>query len=289
MAVILQGNAGGVNANYVMRVRQFRQQAYQNYPPMMDLYSSPLLVRGWDYNVTLAGLNAKEGYTYLVSLLYGSSLVAQAVFSLTPEPSPFWDCFWSEVKARIPWILATSTVIVLVGFLTGHGTTAAYAGLAVSVLSTILYLVGGTVLNWGEIEQCRAAYSFYNWLAERFRDWSFELSNYTPPETPVGPPVGTGAPVFKEYEPKGPLATLYWSYSQYFRKVAARLVEDTVLDLVIGCGVTDFETVMNPEAGECERGRATGRIVAAALSFTAFLIATKIASIEAKAANTKTP
>ncbi|MGB9718143.1 MAG: hypothetical protein ACPL4E_06855 [Thermoproteota archaeon] len=281
-------NYAGFDASYVMQVRQFRHQAYQNHPPTMDVYSSPLVVKGWDYNVTLAGLNVAEGYTYLVSLLYGSNLVAQTVFSLEPEKSLFWECFWSEVKARIPWILATSTVIILVGFLTGHCTAAAYAGLAVSIVSTVLYLVSGAVLNWGEIEQCLAAYSFYNGLAERFREWSFELSNYTPPEHITGPP-GLQEPEFKPYEPKGPLAELYWSYSQYFKGVSTRLLEDTVLDLVVGCGVTDFETAMNPEAGECERGRATGRIVASALSFVAFVIATKIASIEAKAGNTRTP
>ncbi|MBO3797403.1 MAG: hypothetical protein QXI42_06230 [Thermoproteota archaeon] len=53
--------------------------------------------------------------------------------------------------------------------------------------------------------------------------------------------------------------------------------------------MTDFEMAMNPNAWECERGRATGRIVGAALSFTAFVIATKIESIEAKAANAKKP
>jgi precorrin-6B methylase 1 len=46
---------------------------------------------------------------------------------------------------------------------------------------------------------------------------------------------------------------------------------------------------MNPNASECARGRATGRIVSAALSFAAFIIATKIASIESKAANAKAP
>ncbi|MEM4169209.1 MAG: hypothetical protein QXY99_03890 [Thermoproteota archaeon] len=281
-------NYAGFNASYVLRVQQFRHQAYQNYPPVMDVYSSPLVVRSWDYNVTLAGLNTREGYTCLVSLMYGLNLVAQAVFSLDPEPSPFWECFWSEVKARAPWILATSTIIILVGFLTGHGTTAAYAGIAVSVVSTVLYLVGGTLVNWDEIEQCLSAYNFYNSLAESFRKWSFELSNYTPPEPVAGPP-GPPEPVFKPFEPKGPLAELYWSYSQYFTGVSTRLLEDTVLDLVVGCGITDFETAMNPNASECERGRATGRIVGAALSFAAFIIATKIASIEAKAANTKTP
>ncbi|MEM3647231.1 MAG: hypothetical protein QW334_03695, partial [Thermofilum sp.] len=281
-------NYAGFNASYVMRVQQFGRQAYPDHPPMLDLYSGPLAVRGCDYNVTLAGLNAAEGYTYLVRLMYGSSLVAQTVFILNPEQSPFWGCFWSEVKARIPWILATSTIIILVGFLTGQGATAAYAGLAVSTVSTLLHLAGGTLLNWGEIEQCLSAYGFYNSLAERFREWSFELSNYTPPSQ-VEPPTGPPGPRFKPFEPKGPLAELYWSYSQYFTGVSARLLEDTVLDLVVGCGVTDFETAMNPEAGECERGRATGRIVGAALSFAAFIIAAKIASIEAKAANSKKP
>jgi len=280
-------NYAGLNASYVMRIQQFGRQAYMNQPPTMDVYSSPLTVNSGEYNVSLVGLNAAEGYTCLVKLLFGSSVVAEAVFDLNPEPSPFWGCFWEEVRGRIPWILATSTIIILVGFLTGHGTTAAYAGLAVSVVSTITYLVSGTVLNWVEIEQCRNAYSFYNSLADAFRDWSYELSNYTPPEAglPPGPP--TEAP--KPFEPKGPLAALYWNYSQYFRGVANRILEDTVLDLVVGCGVTDFETAMNRNASECARGRATGRIVSAALSFAAFLIATKIASIEAKAANAKAP
>ena len=223
-----------------------------------------------------------------MKLLFGSNVVAEAVFDLSPEPSPFWGCFWEEVRGRIPWILATSTIIILVGFLTGHGTTAAYAGLAVSIVSTVIYLVSGTVLNWVEIEQCMDAYSFYSSLADAFRDWSYELSNYTPPETHLGPPLPE-AERLKGYEPKGPLAALYWNYSQYFRGVANRILEDTVLDLVVGCGVTDFETAMNPNASECARGRATGRIVSAALSFAAFVIATKIASIEAKTANAKAP
>ena len=277
-------NYSRYNLSYVMEVQQFGRQAYTNHPPMMDVYSSPLNVNGGEYNVSLAGLNAAEAYTCLVKLFFGSNLVAEAVFDLSPEPSPFWRCFWEEVRGRVPWILATSTIIILVGFLTGHSTTAAYAGLAVSIVSTVIYLVSGTVLNWIEIEQCRDMYSFFNYVADTYRDWSYELSNYTPPETP-GPPIEAPRP----FEPKGPLAKLYWNYSQYFRGAAARILEDTVLDLVVGCGVTDFETAMNQNASECARGRATGRIVSAALSFTAFIIATKIASIEAKTANTKTP
>jgi len=280
-------NYAGVNADYVMSVQQLSWSALHG-KPVWRLYTTPLPVKSMDYNVTLASSLASEGYTYVVRLLYGSNMVAEAVFDLSPEASPFWGCFWEEVRGRIPWILATSTIIILVGFLTGHGTTAAYAGLAVSIVSTITYLVSGTVLNWAEIEQCIDAYSFHNSLADTFRDWSYELSNYTPPKTP-GPPQGPPIEVYKPFEPKGPLATLYWNYSQYFRGVANRILEDTVLDLVVGCGVTDFETAMNPNASECARGRATGRIVSAALSFTAFVIATKIASIEAKAANAKTP
>jgi hypothetical protein len=211
-------NYAGLNASYVMEVQQFGRGAYVNYPPMMDVYSSPLNVNSGGYNVSLVGLNAAEGYTCLVKLLFGSNLVAEAVFDLSPEPSAFWRCFWEEVRGRVPWILATSTIIILVGFLTGHGTTAAYAGLAVSIVSTVIYLVSGTVLNWVEIEQCMDAYSFSNSLADAFRDWSYELSNYTPPETglPPGPPTEATKP----FEPKGPLAKLYWNYSQYFRGVA---------------------------------------------------------------------
>jgi len=281
-------NYAARNMSYELRVSQFNLGAY--YPlgkPIWEVRSYSFLVRGMGDDALLASSLASSDFTYVARLFNGCNLVAEVVFSLYSEPSPFWECFWEEVRGRLPWILATSTIIVLVGFLTGHSTTAAYAGLVVSIVSTAIYLVGGTALNWEEIEQCREAYSFYDGLAESFRDWSYELSNYTPYETglPLGPP--TEAP--KPFEPKGPLAALYWNYSLYFRGIATRILEDTVLDLVVGCGITDFETAMNPNASECVRGRATGRIVSAALSFTAFVIATKIASIEAKAANTKTP
>ena len=283
-------NYAARNMSYELRVSQFNLGAY--YPlgkPIWEVRSYSFLVRGMGDDALLASSLASSDFTYVARLFNGCNLVAEVVFSLYSEPSPFWECFWEEVRGRLPWILATSTIIVLVGFLTGHSTTAAYAGLVVSIVSTAVYLVGGTALNWEEIEQCREAYSFYDGLAESFRDWSYELSNYTPYEPPApsqGPPP---TEVTKPFEPKGPLAALYWNYSLYFRGIATRILEDTVLDLVVGCGITDFETAMNPNASECVRGRATGRIVSAALSFTAFVIATKIAGIEAKAASTKTP
>lgn len=71
------------------------------------------------YNVVLASSIASEGYTYIVRLLYSSNEVAQTVFDLSPETSPFWTGFWNGIRGGLFGILVTSTIIIVTSALTG--------------------------------------------------------------------------------------------------------------------------------------------------------------------------
>ncbi|MEM3957948.1 MAG: hypothetical protein QXO47_07050 [Thermoproteota archaeon] len=270
-------NYAGFNASYVLRVQQFRHQAYQNYPPVMDVYSSPLLVKSWDYNVTLAGLNTREGYTCLVSLMYGLNLVAQAVFSLNPEPSPFWTGFWDGIKGKLTGILVTSTIIIVTAVLTGGGTVAGCVGAGLSIAATLSHLIGGSIVNIQEFNQGWNTVMLLSSLADFYGNLSYRLSNYTPPKMeptmPYVPP-----PIVEDFQPKGPLAELFWETSKEYRRAASKVLADTGLNIVLDVGISDFETALNPEAKEYDKGLACGRIVGTVLSVLGFMAATRIAA-----------
>jgi len=285
-------NYAACNASYELRVvRRSMPAAGFGVPALEEVMNTTSIeVPGTGDLSLFASSLAREGYQLRAQLVYGCRVVAEVVFDLQPELSPFWAGFWDGVKEKLPGMLITSSIIIAVGFLTGHGSTAAYAGVAVSIVSTLVHLVGGTLVNWDEIKHGVAAYSLFDNLSAIYRGWSYELSNYTPPKAPVELPVGPRASVYIEaYKPRGLLASLYWNYSLAFNGAARRIAEDTVLDLVFDCGITDFEVALNPSAEEYRRGYATGRIAGTALSLAAFVVATKIANIEAKAANLKIP
>lgn len=71
---------------------------------------------------------------------------------------------------------------------------------------------------------------------------------------------------------------MFWEESNAYRMASAKIILDTGLNLIFDVGISDFETALDPNAEEYDKGLACGRIVGAILSITSFLAATRIAA-----------
>jgi len=202
---------------------------------------------GRDCAAVAASYQATERRAYRVRLHYGDRLVAEAEFELEPETSPFWRGFWDAVREKLPGILITSSIIIVTSALAGGGTAATYAGLAISIAATLYHLIAG---SYADLEAIRRASDIVAYLvgqANFYGNLSYRLSNYTPPSPAPGP--GYGPPrAYEPFEPKGPLAEVFWEESKSYRMAALRVVADTGLDMILQVGLSDFEMAFNPNA-----------------------------------------
>ncbi|MEM2921572.1 MAG: hypothetical protein QXF26_04560, partial [Candidatus Bathyarchaeia archaeon] len=272
-------NYAGINVSYTMRVYQYRQFAYQSYAPLQELCSKPFSVIGGGYNVTLASSLASTGYEYRIELLYGPKLVAEAVFDLHPEQSPFWSGFWDGMREKLPGIIVSSAIIVVTACLSGGGTAATYASLAISIGAMLFHLAYGTWANFQEVMQAAEISSHLESFSEYYARFSYELSNYTPYEESVTTwSLVEGQTQKKAFKPKGPIAEVLWEYSKAYSEAASKIKADTGLDMILGVGISDFEAVLNPNADEYRKGYSCGRITGTALSIVSFVLATRIAT-----------
>ncbi|MEM2921088.1 MAG: hypothetical protein QXF26_02085, partial [Candidatus Bathyarchaeia archaeon] len=272
-------NYAALEMCYKLQVSRYGLGAY--YPtgaPVWEARSEAFAVMGLNDNVLLASSLASEGFTYVARLFNGSSLIAEVVFDLHSEPSPFWTGFWDAMREKLPGIMITSSIIVLTSVLTGGGTAATYAGLAISVAATLYHLIAGAYVDIEEIRQGVNIASYLNSLADFYGNLSYRLSGYTPAPISIAPYTQPMEKSHEAFEPNGPLAEVFWEESKAYRQAASKVMFDTGLNLVLDVGISDFETALNPNAVEYDRGFACGRIVGTILSLVSFVLATRIAT-----------
>jgi hypothetical protein len=99
-------NYAACNASYELRVvRRSMPAAGFGVPALEEVMNTTSIeVPGTGDLSLFASSLAREGYQLRAQLVYGCRVVAEVVFDLQPELSPFWAGFWDGVKEKLPGI-----------------------------------------------------------------------------------------------------------------------------------------------------------------------------------------
>ena len=241
-------NYAACNASYELRVvRRSMPAAGFGVPALEEVMNTTSIeVPGTGDLSLFASSLAREGYQLRAQLVYGCRVVAEVVFDLQPELSPFWAGFWDGAKEKLPGIIITTAILVVLAIPTGGGSILAEVK-ALLTSSVIPTLIGASVA--AEVMELVDAY----WAYERMGKVAEELDEFSRKATENG----------------------YAESASFFRGIGDRVREDrlliaesTALDLLADLTARDLFVVFGREdTTEYERGKAWGRVVGVALSF----------------------
>ncbi|MBO3842562.1 MAG: hypothetical protein FGF48_09155 [Candidatus Brockarchaeota archaeon] len=189
-------------------------------------------------------------YPIFIRLKYQGKVVATLHVFAAGRVSEFWSGFWDGIKEKLPGIIVTATLMVILAIPTHGGSLLAYVKdlLASAVIPSLL--VAGAASNIREILEAYSAYTKIGQVAE-------ELGGFSQRAAYAG----------------------YLNAYSFFQGLRNRIKEkqgyvvgSMALDLLADVTIRDLLIVFGREdAREYEKGKALGRLVGAALSLVTYV------------------
>ncbi|MGB9709733.1 hypothetical protein, partial [Infirmifilum uzonense] len=185
----------------------------------------------------------------LIHLRHGDRFVASLWVHAAGEISEFWSGFWDGVKEKLPGIIVTATIMVILAIPTHGGSFLAYVKdlLASAVIPSLMAV--GVASNIRKIFEAYSAYAKISEVAEELDGFSQRVAY---------------AGFFNTY-------SLLQGLKNRIEEKQGYVVESTALDLLADVTIRDVLIVFGKEdTREYEKGRALGRLVGAALSLITY-------------------
>ncbi|MBO3753462.1 MAG: hypothetical protein FGF53_01055 [Candidatus Brockarchaeota archaeon] len=200
------------------------------------------------YGSTPLNVVQQEGVDYpiFIRLRYQGRVVASLFVHTASGVSEFWRGFWDGVKEKIPGIIISTVILVIIGVTTGGAGAVLVAHVIGSAAGFVLHYVIGSRSNIEEIGNAWNAINFIDKLARDTRELgaSFESRGWNE------------------------FASIAYEIVGHLEEEKTRLLTDTGLDLTVGITLTDILRAAGLEkASEYEKGYSTGKIVGTIASF----------------------
>ncbi|MBO3833085.1 MAG: hypothetical protein FGF51_06850 [Candidatus Brockarchaeota archaeon] len=186
----------------------------------------------------------------LIYLKYHGRIVASLQVHATGEVSEFWRGFWDGIKERLPGIIVTATIMVILAIPTHGGSLLAYVkDLMASAVIPSLFAVGVA----SNIREALEAYSAY----KKMDEVAGELDGFSQRAAYAG--------YFNAYY-------LFQGLRSKIKENQGYTVGDTALDLLADVTIRDLLVTFGSEdARGYEKGKALGRLVGSALSLATYV------------------
>ncbi|MBO3832875.1 MAG: hypothetical protein FGF51_05755 [Candidatus Brockarchaeota archaeon] len=188
-------------------------------------------------------------YPIFIRLKYQGRIIASLWVHATGRVSEFWSGFWDGIKEKLPGIIITATIMIVLAVPTGGSSLLACVKklLASEVIPALM--VAGAALDAGEFLEAHSAYVKVGEVAE-ILDGLSQRAAY--------------AGYINFY-------AFLQGLKNSIKEKQGLIVENTALDLVGDVTVIDVLVAFGKKgATEYERGRAIGRLVGAAASFASY-------------------
>ncbi|MBO3808318.1 MAG: hypothetical protein FGF50_01815 [Candidatus Brockarchaeota archaeon] len=189
-------------------------------------------------------------FPVFIRLKYQGRLIASLQVFATGRVPEFWRGFWDGVKEKLPGIIVTATIIVILAVPTHGGSLLAYVKdlMASAVIPSLMAV--GVASNIREVFEAYSAYKKIDEVAE-------ELDGFSQRAAYAG----------------------YLNTYSFFQGLRSRIKENqgvivgtTALDLLADVTIRDLLVTFGREdAGEYEKGKALGRLVGSALSLATYV------------------
>ncbi|MEM3956805.1 MAG: hypothetical protein QXO47_01160 [Thermoproteota archaeon] len=189
-------------------------------------------------------------YPIFIRLKYQGRIVASLWIHTGGRVSEFWSGFWDGVKEKLPGIIVTATIMVILAIPTHGGSLLAYVKdlMASAVIPSLLAV--GVASNIREILEAYSAYKKMDEVAE-------ELDGFSQRAAYSG--------YFNTY-------SFFQGLRSKIRENQGLVVGSTALDLLADVTIRDLLVTFGREdAREYEKGKALGRLVGAALSLATYV------------------
>ncbi|MEM4168663.1 MAG: hypothetical protein QXZ66_09855 [Thermoproteota archaeon] len=189
-------------------------------------------------------------YPIFIRLKYQGRIVASLWVHTGGRVSEFWSGFWDGVKEKLPGIIVTATIMVILAIPTHGGSLLAYVKdlMASAVIPSLMAV--GVASNIREIFEAYSAYTKMGEVAEELDGFS-QRAAY--------------AWYLKTY-------SFFQGLKDKIKEEQGLIVGSTALDLVTDVTIRDLLITFGREgAGEYEKGKALGRLVGSALSLATYV------------------
>ncbi|MBS7288878.1 MAG: hypothetical protein KIH01_09140, partial [Candidatus Freyarchaeota archaeon] len=188
-------------------------------------------------------------YPIFIRLKYQGRIIASLWVHATAKVSEFWSGFWDGIREKLPGIIVTATVMVILAIPTHGGSLLAYVKdlLASAVIPSLLAV--GVASNIREIFEAYSAYTKMDGVAE-------ELDSFSQRAAYAG--------YLKTY-------SFFQGLKDKIKGSQGLIVGSMALDLVTDVTIRDVFIVFGKDgATEYEKGKAMGRLVGTALSLIGY-------------------
>ncbi|MBO3809782.1 MAG: hypothetical protein FGF50_09355, partial [Candidatus Brockarchaeota archaeon] len=180
----------------------------------------------------------------LIRLKYGNRIISTLLVSTAGKVSEFWKGFWDGVKEKLPGIIITATVMIILAIPTAGGSLLHYVKKIVTT-GVLIGLMVGTLANVRELFDAYSTYAVMDKVAEEFEGFSQRASYFG---------------YMRTY-------SFFQRLKEKVKESQLLVMENTGLDLLADITVRDiFIAFGREDATEYEKGRAIGRLVGAAAS-----------------------